>query len=152
MPKQACKFCAHSGQSGYVVSPGGLWQRCPACEGTGEEPRAPLFYEYELDIALAANQANAIATLQINDYDFRWQFAMASSTGAFSALITDGSSKRQFSNVPLNQGVAWGTAEQPFPLLAPFTFQRRGAIIAALTDLSGAPNTVHLGFAGVQLV
>ncbi len=147
-----CKFCAGSGHPGYVVSPGGLWQRCPACDGKGKEPQAPLFYEYEMDVQLTALQANAIATLQINDYDFRWDFAMASSTGAFSALITDGSSKRQFSNVPLNQGVMWGTAEQPFPLRAPFVFPRRGAIIAALTDLSNANNTVHLGFAGVQLI
>lgn len=147
-----CKLCAHSQLPGHVASPAGVWQRCPACDGSGKEPRAPLFYVYEMDVDLTALQENSINTLQINDYDFQWQFAMASSTGAFSALITDGSSKRQFSNVALNNGVLFGTAQQPFPLPAPFVFPRRGAIIASLNDLSDADNTVHIAFAGVQLV
>jgi hypothetical protein len=151
MPKQACKFCGNSGHPGYVISPGGLWQRCPACDGTGVEPPVPLFFEYELDLTLTANEENLVGSVQVNDKDFKWIFAMAQSTGAFSALVTDGSSKRQFSNVALHQNVLFGTAQQPFPLPAPFTFQKRGAILVSVNDLSGAGNTVRLCFGGVEL-
>lgn len=146
-----CKFCAHSGQPGYVVSPGGLWQRCPACNGTGKEAPVPLQFTYEMDTALAADAANVQASVQVNDKDFLWIFAMAQSAGPFSALITDGSSKRQFSNQALHQNVLFGTAQQPFPLPAPFTFLKRGAILVSLNDLSGAANTVRLAFAGIEL-
>lgn len=146
-----CKFCSHSGQPGLVVSPGGLWQRCPVCNGTGKEPAVPLQFTYEIDTALAANAVNTQASVQVNDKDFKWIFAMAVSTGAFSALVTDGSSKRQFSNQALHQNVLFGTAQQPFPLPAPFTFVKRGAILVSLNDLSGAANTVRLAFAGIEL-
>lgn len=152
MPKKQCEFCAKSGHPGYVVSPGGIWQRCPACDGTGVTPPEHLVFTYEIDTVLNANAANVAATAQVNDNDFKWLFAVAVSTGAFTAQVMDGSTKRQFSNLALHQNAAWGTASQPFPLLAPFTFKRRGAIQVALADLSGAQNTVRLSFHGVELI
>lgn len=152
MSQTPCTFCAKSGHPGYVVSPGGIWQRCPACDGTGITPPEPLLFTYEIDATIAANAANQQASVQVNDNDFRWLFAVAVATGAFTAQVTDGSTKRQFSNVALHQNAAWGTAAQPFPLLAPFTFKRRGAIQVALADLSGAQNTIRLSFHGVELV
>lgn len=150
--KTPCAFCAKSGHPGYVVSPGGIWQRCPLCDGSGVQPPEARLFTYEIDTALTANQANVIGSVQVNDNDFKWLFAVAVSSGAFTCLVTDASTKRQFSNVALHQNSFWGTGAQPFPLLAPFTFPRRGAILVSLNDLSGAANTVRLSFHGVELI
>ena len=78
-------------------------------------------------------------------------FATANFTGAFATLLSDGSTQRQFSNQAVHVNNLFGTAQNPFPLLTPYVFKRKGQILASTQDLSGAPNNVRLAFAGVEL-
>jgi len=73
------------------------------------------------------------------------------STGAFTVLIKDSRNKRPFSNQQVHSSNIMGTAQNPFPLLTPFVFERRGSILADFTDISGNPNTIRLNFIGVEL-
>ncbi len=131
---------------------GRQFQRCPQCEGTGVEFDPGLFFAYEMGpFVIAANAVFPIQSVQILDRSFRWMFAAATSTGAFSALIADSRNKRPFMNQAIHSANFFGTAQNPLPLLTPFEFEKRGSILATLQDLSGAQNTVRLSFIGVEL-
>jgi hypothetical protein len=122
------------------------------CEGSGEKFQPGLFFEYEMGpIVLTANQAITNFSVQILDRSFRWMFLTGVATGFYTILIKDSRNKRPFSNQQIHVSNMVGTATNPFPLLTPFVFERRGSILADLTDLSGAGNTIRLGFIGVEL-
>lgn len=110
-----------------------------------------LAFTYEL--GPVAVGANAVVTqqVQIQDSAFAWIFAVAVSTGIFSVLISDLSTKRPFSNQAVHRDNLFGTAQNPMPLLQPFIFSQKGGILVQITDLSGALNSVRLGFIGVEL-
>jgi hypothetical protein len=122
------------------------------CEGSGEKFQPGLFFTYEMGpLVLAGNAQSNNFSVQILDRSFRWMLLTGISTGPFTVLIKDSRNKRPFSNQQIHSSNIMGTAQNPFPLLTPFTFERRGSILADFTDISGAGNTIRLGFIGVEL-
>lgn len=144
----ACTTCQGGG---VVQNPSGQLQACPVCGGSGKAYIPGLFYTYGILITLAANQAQQ-QTLNILNAPFKWIFATSNQTGAFTIQLADAKNLRQFFNTPLHNALVFGTAQNPFPVLNPWTFDQNGAIQINITDLSGAANTVWLGFVGVQIV
>jgi hypothetical protein len=136
---------------GAVNGPAGV-SKCPLCEGSGEKFDPGLFFTYEMGplVLGALGQSNNFS-VQILDRSFRWMLLAGVSTGAFTVLIKDSRNKRPFSNQQIHSANIMGTAQNPFPLLTPFTFERRGSILADFTDLSNAQNTIRLNFIGVEL-
>ena len=97
--------------------------------------------------------ASVQLTISILNAPFKWIFATSTQTGPFTVQIAGRQeSARSFSTMPLHYSLVFGTAQNPFPVLNPWTFDQNGAIQINLTDLSGAANTIWLGFIGVQLV
>jgi hypothetical protein len=146
---QPCKFC--QGKGVVQFNPSLPPVACPVCGGTGVEEDPGLFFVYEFTFALAANDVSKPFSLNIGGYDFKWMFAMVVSTGFFTALLSDSSTSRPFSNQEVHVNNLFGTSQNPFPLLTPFTFRKKGQILAKASDLSGAPNNVRMAFAGVEL-
>jgi hypothetical protein len=145
-----CPIC--QGQGKIPTPDGKQWQACPLCEGTGTWTGPGREFHYTATFVLTANQhLGAQAIAQVNDYDFKWMFAMATSTGNFTAKVYSASDKRGFSNVEVHSSLLWGTAQNPFPMLAPYIFPRAGQILVDLTDISGAGNTIFLDLNGVEL-
>jgi hypothetical protein len=117
------------------------------------QPHSPgLFFIYSFTVTLTALQSLPNQTISILDAPFKWILAAAQSTGPFTVNIRDGKNKRPFMNIPLHQNVIFGTAQHPFPILTPYTFEYRSNILVDLVDLSNASNTVWLGFIGVEVV
>jgi hypothetical protein len=109
-------------------------------------------FRYALDPVVLAGNGVAQSQVQILDNPFKCNFLMASSTGRFLAQIFDGATKRPFSNVQVVDTLQFGTAQNPFPLLQPYVFGRRGQIMVQFTDISGAGNTIRVVFDGVELL
>lgn len=143
----ACKAC---GSRGLVGLGNGQTVACPVCAGTGQDPGLFFVYAVETAGALAGNGAVTLA-IQVLDHSFRVWYLVATSTGAFTALISDLGGKRPFSNIAVHSANLFGTAQNPFPLVVPYVFQKRGQIAVALTDLSGAGNTIRLAFVGAEV-
>jgi hypothetical protein len=146
-----CPTC--QGQ-GVIQAPNGTVQRCPMCEGTGRDFDPGLEFTYELGPVVIANANAAVngQSVQILDFPFKWMFAIATSTGAFSAFIRDGKNKRPFMNQAIHSSNFFGTAQSPMPLLTPFVFEKRGSILVDLADLSGVNgNSIRIAFRGVEL-
>jgi hypothetical protein len=146
---QPCKFC--QGKGVVQFNPSLPPVTCPVCGGTGVEEDPGQFFVYEFTFALAANDVSKPFSLNILNYDFKWMFAMVVSTGFFTVQLSDASSNRPFSNQEVHVNNLFGTSQNPFPLLTPFTFRKKGQILAKASDLSGAPNNVRMAFAGVEL-
>lgn len=145
------KPCTACQGQGAIAGPAGV-QRCPMCEGSKVEFDPGLFFVYELGpVVIAANGQVNSATVQILDRSFRWMLLTGTSTGAYTLQVKDSRNKRPFSNQQVRNVNFVGTAQNPFPLLTPFVFERRGSILVDFTDVSGAPNTVFLDFIGVEL-
>jgi hypothetical protein len=146
---QPCKFC--QGKGAVQFNPSLPPVPCPICGGSGFEEDPGLFFVYELTFALAANDVSKPFSLNLQNYNFKWMFATAVSTGFFTVKLSDSSSNRPFSNQEVHVNNLFGTSQNPFPLLTPFTFKRKGQIQAVASDLSAAPNNIRLAFAGVEL-
>lgn len=142
--------CSTCNGTGMIQSPSGLWQKCPMCEGTGQQFDPGAEFSYQIDAVLAAN-AQGVFTSQILNVPFRWRWPIGFSTGAYSVLVQDNRSGRQFSNEALYGPNFFGTAQNAIPLLTPWVFIQGGQIQVTLTDLSGAQNTIHLTFRGENL-
>jgi hypothetical protein len=116
------------------------------------EGKPGLFFEYADTLVLGAN-AQGKSTIAINaGADFRVRYLLAFSTGPFTAQIFNGSSRRPFSSVPVHRDLLFGTAQNPFYLLVPYTFPQGVQIETTLQDLSGAQNTIWIAFGGEELV
>ncbi len=149
MPQQACQTCQGRGA---ISADGKNVQRCPLCDGTGAQADPGNQFTYLGDFTLTALQnAPGAITIQILDHSFKWIFAVASSTGTFQCLVKDAQNKRPFMNSPINNVNFWGTAQNPFPLLTPWVFPKRGGIIIDLIDTSNAGNKVEIALHGVEL-
>jgi hypothetical protein len=146
---QPCKFC--QGKGVVQFNPSLPPVPCPVCGGTGVQEDPGLFFVYEFTFALLANAVSVQNSLNILNNDFKWMFAMVVSTGFFTVKLSDGSSQRPFSNQEVHVNNLFGTSQNPFPLLTPYTFRKKGQILAVASDLSGAPNNIRMAFAGVEL-
>lgn len=141
-----CKTCGGQKQ----IRVGNQVVACPVCGGTGKEPEQGLPFAYEGNITLVANAAGLL-TINITDHAFRWDLAAAVSTGVFTSRVMDGKNKRPFSNQQIHNQNFWGTAQNPFPLLTPYVFPKRGSILIEVTDISGAGNTIRVTLHGIEL-
>ncbi len=155
MTTQASTTCPLCKGSGAVNTSGGA-ATCPLCDGTGKIKKAGLKYQYATTFTLLAN-AQAQNNITVVNAPFRWMFALAVSTGAFLVQITDAQNNRQFFNLPAgtagqHSSLAFGTAQLPFPITPPYTFPSLGTIQVNVTDISGAGNTIWIGFDGQELV
>lgn len=148
MKQQPCPTCGGQG----VVNGSAGTQRCPMCEGSGEQFDPGLFFVYEMGpvVVGALGQVNSFS-VQILDRSFRWMLLAGVSTGVYTVQIKDSRNKRPFSQQQVHNQNIVGTAQNPLPLLTPFTFEKRGSILADFTDLSNAQNTIRLSFIGVEL-
>jgi hypothetical protein len=146
---QPCKFC--QGKGVVQFNPSLPPVACPVCGGTGTQEDPGLFFVYEFTFALLANAVSVQQSLNILNNDFKWMFAMVVSTGFFTVKLSDGSTARPFSNQEVHVNNLFGTSQNPFPLLTPYTFRRKGQILAVASDLSGAPNNIRMAFAGVEV-
>ncbi len=126
---------------------------CPLCNGTGKmEPlydRLPYYYVINEVLLALGTIRRALSIEPIAD--FEWVWLMANSTGAYTTQLTDGSSGRQYQNLPVNNVNQWGTAQNPFPLVAPTVLKMRDTLNYVLVDTSGGGNTIQLVLAGYQL-
>ena len=106
---------------------------------------------YTYGVESLATGANATVTkqFQVLNHSFEADFLVGQSTGRFSARIQYGD--RYLSNIPIVSDNHFGTAQAPLPLLAPLKLGKNAIVIIALTDLSGAPNDIRLGFIGREL-
>jgi hypothetical protein len=123
----------------------GQVQVCPMCEGIGEEFNPGREFTYELGpTVLPGGGTLQSQTVQVLNRPFRWMMAVAVATFPFATQISDSRDLRPFSNQPVHSTNLWGTAQNPFPLLTPFKFNKSANILATITDLGGGA-----GFAGV---
>jgi hypothetical protein len=134
-----------------VLNAGGTLQACPICEGSGKAYIPGLYYAYGITTTLGANASQQLA-ISILNAPFKWIFSTSVQSGPFTVSLADAKNQRQFFNTPLHYELVFGTAQNPFPVLNPWTFDQNGVIQINLTDLSGASNTIWLGFIGVQLI
>lgn len=111
-----------------------------------------LVFAYDLGLVALAGNGVGNAQVQVLDWDFMALFLVANSTGRFTAQVIDSGTKFQWSNQQIIDTNLFGTAQNPFPLLVPYTFKKRGQIQVALTDLSGAPNNVRITIHGINLL
>lgn len=146
---QPCKFC--QGKGAVQFNPSLPPVPCPVCGGTGFQEDPGLFFVYEFTFALLANAVSVQNSLNILNNDFKWMFAMVVSTGFFTVKLSDGSSQRPFSNQEVHVNNLFGTSQNPFPLLTPYTFRKKGQILAVASDLSGVGNNIRMAFAGVEV-
>ena len=142
------------------------WPAMPA-QGSGgrtpqRQPGQPEKQPYLYTIPIAPTSAGqtyvaADATVQVNyqivNFPFRWLLAVATATyGAFSVQVYDQGRVYYFSPSAVNAANFWGTAQNPMPLLTPYTFQQNTQIQFTVNELSGNNNTIQLCLIGYQIV
>jgi hypothetical protein len=105
-------------------------------------------YQYGVQAVLTANGTTQ-ATFTVINHDFEADFLVSQSTGLFNVRIQVGD--RYLSNIATHVSNSFGTAQAPFPLLAPLKLKKNTIVTISITDLSGGANTVNLGFIGREL-
>src|SRR5579859_3468971 len=129
-----CTACKGSG----IINWFGQAAKCPVCNGSGTQPDPGNHFVYEMGpFNVPQNAALATQSQQILDNPFKWVFAVAVSTGAFTALIRSSGTQRPFSNQQVHSSNFFGTAQNPMPLITPFVFNRKDAMLLDMTDISG---------------
>jgi hypothetical protein len=154
MAQAAQKVCKGCAGRGMVTNPARQVQACPVCGGSGQAPQKVyrVFFDYVFPQLVLAGNAVGNTVLQIQfDSDFEWIWIVGSSTGTYTIQINDSSTGRNLSNSPVNNTNFVGTAQLPFPLVEPYLLARSTTITAAITDTSGAGNTIQLVFRGYKL-
>lgn len=143
------KPCTVCGGRKYIGNPPNA-QACPVCGGTGNEYDPGTTYDLTLDFTIAGNSVNQAANITLVDNrPFRLVFAKASSTGPFTFTITDASTNRNFSNAAIHQNNFFGTAQNPYPLVTPYVFNKQVQFV--FNDLSGGANRIFIALGGVLL-
>lgn len=142
-----CKFC--HGEKIIKGPNSNLYQRCPACNGTGKDDTGgiPFTFVYE-KLPLGANVKSFQDTVQIQNGDFKLLFLVGLSDGIFTCQLTAGKNQA-FSDKEVHRDNLFGTAQNPMPVLAPYTFKKGSLLGVQISDLSAANNNIRLGFTGV---
>lgn len=143
-----CSFC--SGKK-VVTNPAHQLQQCPLCNGTGQDTSGGIPFWYDLEVALNALQVLQNQIITVVNGDFVLLFLMATSTGTFKIQFSDKGKNRPFSDIRVDSRNSFGTAQNPFPILTPYTFNKGGVIGIDLEDTSNANNTVRVSFFGITL-
>lgn len=144
---RACSLC--NGQ-GVIKNPGGsLFQKCPLCDGSGQERRGGMPFAFILErLPLNANVLNDQSALQIQLGDFVPHFLVAASSGIFSAQLSDLSKQQPFSDAKVHRDNLFGTAQNPSPWLPKYVFKNGSRIGVVLDELSGANNNIRIAVHG----
>lgn len=126
---------------------------CPLCEGSGKIDnyiRMPRWYLINATPTAAAPTVNgALAIEAIADFELIW--LMATQAGQFTTSLTDASG-RAWQNLAVNNANQWGTAQRPFPMLAPLVLKAQTSLNWQIIDTSGVlPNAIQLALAGFDL-
>ena len=119
-PMNICRGC-----HGRLMLPNtrtGSLETCPLCGGIGKtEPlydRLPFWYRIQATTVAALGTIAGSLPIEPRA-DFEWVWLMASASGGvFSTQLTDASG-RTYENAAINSENQWGTAQRPFPLIAP---------------------------------
>jgi hypothetical protein len=152
--------CPNCGGRGQTPTPSGqLYQICPRCGGSGriEPPYKPMPYSYIINPATTGQVYVAASTkvsgqLQIDaKADFLVRKILSTQTGAFSVTFKDGSSGRNWQNLPINNLNFSGTAQLPFWMTAKIVIKARATLDWEVTDLSGQNNTIQISLSGEDL-
>jgi len=153
------KVCSVCGGAKIIGQPPAA-QACPLCGGTGKEwdPGEVEWLTGQFIIGAGNGVLNGQTISMPDNRPFRWIFAMAVSTGAFTVQITDASTQKKFvafgtggagGTGQIHRDLIFGTAQNPFPLPTPFVFKKQ--ILLDFTDISAAANTINVAFGGVLL-
>lgn len=150
---QPCPAC--NGAEKIKSPDGSKWQTCWKCEGAGEDPGIPRFFEYVYQGNLTANQALLNQRVVTNgDAPFRLKLLMRTKTGDFRIRLYD-SANRYYSsageggtNDRVRDACLFGDASLPFIVVPHIIIPAGGFIGFDLEDISGANNLIHLVFAG----
>lgn len=102
-------------------------------------------------VALAANGTSTVALRFFQRASFLIDRLVAVSTGAFSIAIEDDSSGRLWQDRPVRASLITGDARFPYWLPVPTLIGPAGTLRLALSDASGAPNTVLLILGGERI-
>lgn len=142
-----CQFC--HGQKIIKGPNSNLFQRCPACNGSGKDDSGgtPYTFVYE-KLPLNANVKSLQDQVSIQNGDFKLLFLVGLSDGAFTCQLSDGKT-RTFSDKEVHRDNLFGTAQNPMPWLTAYTFKKGALLGVQLSDISGANNNIRLGFTGV---
>lgn len=108
---------------------------------------------FDYSTGLLSVTANGTRSYSLNigmDAHFLVEQLVASRTGACLITIKDGSTDRQWMDRAAHIDNLFGSAIHPHVLLAKRFVTRGAPISIGITDLSGAANTVELGFVGTK--
>jgi len=98
---------------------------------------------------LLANADSGTLGLSINrGGDFILERLVAVSTGTFKTQIGDGGISLNFTSDLVDSRLMFGTAQLWMPVIPAYRFPANGSIAYRVVDLSGAGNTIQLGFIG----
>jgi hypothetical protein len=138
---------------GYVLGLGAAAAASAANAADGSDQVVEMAFWYTSPaIVLTALQGPLTFAIPINaDSDFMALWLVANSTGSFSFAFQDNATGRSFMPSQVNNVNIFGTAQLPFPMLPPYTFQRQGSIGLTVTDTSNAGNTIQIVFAGKKI-
>lgn len=102
-------------------------------------------------IVLGANQTQTYTLRIDNDADFVARKYLAQSTGDFQITIYEGSSKEPWMDNPTRRDNMFGTAQYPAVPFRSRRITRNTVVLAEITDLTGAPNTIQLALEGAKV-
>lgn len=154
MAQAATQTCPACRGRAVLNNARGQAQVCPVCGGTGSAASNPyrIPFDYPFNAVIAAGFGTTTVTLTIDqDSDFEHIFWVANGSGLFNVQISDTSTGRKLSNVPINGENFAGTAQNPFPLIEPYIWARSASVSAVFVDRSGNANTIQLTMKGYKL-
>jgi hypothetical protein len=145
------------GQTTIATPDNSLWQKCPMCDGTGEDPGVGRFMIYRTPaIALTANQLLTAQALGLGgSAPFRLMMLTRKSTGTFRFRFWDstgqyfssgGTGSSALDRIP--DTCMFGDGSLPFVVAPHPLFPAAGTINYDIEDTSGGNNTVEICFVG----
>lgn len=155
MPQNgACPTC---NGTRMITGPGGEYQACPSCAGSGVDPGVEVFFVYTYDVVLTASQILVAQSVVIHgDADFVWKAIAGVQSGNYRIRFGYGSSSylsaggAGATNDRVRNANIVGTAQFPFPVIPHIVIPRAGNILFDIEDLSVASNTVQIAFIGAK--
>ena len=117
-----------------------------------DQQSTPYFYTtHNPPLSLTALQTQSPSIHVGQDGAFELHKIGSVSTGAFSIQLYDPNSGRKLTSSAVHSDLITGNAYFPFILPEPLFIKRNANINFDITDLTGAPNTIYLTFAGRRI-
>lgn len=132
----------------------GAVQTCPLCDGTGVNTnyvRMPRWYLLSASALVLGANAPSRGSMSVDAIaPFEAVFLVATRTSTFTTELFD-QSGRAWQSFPVNDANQWGTAQNPFPLMAPLILPAQSVLNWVFTDTSGFQNTIQPCLIGFDL-